>query len=147
MAACGTARGASLAHHRRRRFDRRLGGFLDRERAPHTALGEPPPAPRRPLAGASVTIVMASGGGGSAGEYSGLKVSAPNGVKVYTVTSGKEVPKWLSETNKRKLRKDADYQRRVELIQDLEFSTASSRVKLSPDGNSLCVTGIHPPRR
>ena len=146
VAACGTARGASLAHHRRRRFDRRLGGFLDRERAPHTALGEPPPAPRRPLAGASVTIVMASGGGGSAGEYSGLKVSAPNGVKVYTVTSGKEVPKWLSETNKRKLRKDADYQRRVELIQDLEFSTASSRVKLSPDGNFLCVTGIHPPQ-
>ena len=31
-------------------------------------------------------------------------------------------------------------------VQDLEFSTASSRVKLSPDGNYLCVTGIHPPQ-
>ena len=31
-------------------------------------------------------------------------------------------------------------------MQDLEFSTASSRVKLSPDGNYLCVTGIHPPQ-
>jgi ribosome biogenesis protein ENP2 len=56
------------------------------------------------------------------------------------------VPKWLAETNKRKLRKDADYQRRIELVQDLEFSTASSRVKLSPDGNFLIVTGIHPPQ-
>ena len=89
----------------------------------------------------------AGGGGvGSAGEYSGLRVSAPNGVKVYQVTSGKQLPAWLSETNKRKLRKDAEYQRRVELVQDLEFSTASSRVKLSPDGNYLCVTGIHPPQ-
>ena len=37
--------------------------------------------------------------------FSGLRVSAPNGVKVYQVTGGKQVPKWLSETNKRKLRK------------------------------------------
>ena len=78
--------------------------------------------------------------------FSGLRVSAPNGVKVYQVTGGKQVPKWLSETNKRKLRKDADYQRRIELVQDLEFSTASSRVRLSGDGNFLAVTGIHPPQ-
>ena len=95
---------------------------------------------------------MSGGGGdgldgvGGGGGFSGLKLSAPNGVKVYQVTSGKEVPKWLSEKNARKLRKDADYQRRIELIQDLEFSTAASRVKLSPDGNFLCVTGIHPPQ-
>ena len=82
----------------------------------------------------------------SAGEYSGLRVSAPNGVKVYQVTSGKDAPKWLSEKNKRKLRKDAEYGRRVELVQDLELTFASSRVKLSPDGNFLCVTGIHPPQ-
>ena len=82
----------------------------------------------------------------SAGEYSGLKVSAPNGVKVYQVTSGKDAPKWLSEKGRRKLRKDAEYGRRVELVQDLEFSCASSRAKLSPDGNYLCVTGIHPPQ-
>ena len=64
----------------------------------------------------------AGGGGvGSAGEYSGLRVSAPNGVKVYQVTSGKQLPAWLSETNKRKLRKDAEYQRRVELVQDLSL--------------------------
>ena len=75
-----------------------------------------------------------------------MRVSAPNGVKVYQVTSGKDAPKWLSEKNKRKLRKDAEYGRRVELVQDLEFTCASSRVKLSPDGNFLCVTGIHPPQ-
>ena len=75
-----------------------------------------------------------------------MRVSAPNGVKVYQVTSGKDAPKWLSEKNKRKLRKDAEYGRRVELVQDLEFTCASSRVKLSPDGNFLCVPGIHPPQ-
>ena len=82
----------------------------------------------------------------SAGEYSGLRVSAPNGVKVYQVTSGKDAPKWLSEKHKRKLRKDSEFGRRVELVQDLEFSCASSRAKLSPDGNFLLVSGIHPPQ-
>ena len=66
--------------------------------------------------------------------FSGLRVSAPNGVKVYQVTGGKQVPKWLSETNKRKLRKDADYQRRIELVQDLEFSALAGG--LSGDGTS-----------
>jgi hypothetical protein len=88
---------------------------------------------------------MSNGDGGVGGAYSGLKLSAPNGVKVYQVTSGKEVPAWLSERNARKLRKDADYQKRIELIQDLEFSTAASRVKLSPDGRRVgaALPGVH----
>ena len=73
----------------------------------------------------------------SAGEYSGLRVSAPNGVKVYQVTSGKDVPKWLSEKNKRKLRKDAEYGRRVELVQDLEFTCCLLYTSPSPRDATL----------
>ena len=103
-------------------------------------------ASRKSGGGGRRRSVQNDGAMGDDDTFSGLRVSAPNGVKVYQVTGGKQVPKWLSETNKRKLRKDADYQRRIELVQDLEFSTASSRVRLSGDGNFLAVTGIHPPQ-
>lgn len=36
--------------------------------------------------------------------------------------------------------------RRIELIQDLEFPAACHRLKLTPDGEYLFATGIHPPR-
>ena len=75
-----------------------------------------------------------------------LKVSAPNGVKVYNVAGGKSLPDWLSQRKKESLRKDETFRRRVELVQELEFPTSSSRVKVSHDGNFLVVTGIHPPQ-
>ena len=90
------------------------------------------------------------GGGGDAGanvDFSGIKVVESNGVKVYQVTGGgREVPRWMTESNERKLRKDEAYRRRVELVQDLEFSVASSRCKMSADGQFLVVTGLHPPQ-
>ncbi len=46
-----------------------------------------------------------------------LKVSAPNGVKVYNVAGGKSLPEWLSEKKRAALRKDEEFRRRVELIQ------------------------------
>jgi ribosome biogenesis protein ENP2 len=75
-----------------------------------------------------------------------LKVSAPNGVKVYNIAGGKSLPEWLSQKKKEALRKDETFRRRIELIQELECPTSSSRVKVSPDGNFLVVTGIHPPQ-
>lgn len=39
--------------------------------------------------------------------------------------TGKAVPQWLPERQRRNLAKDENYRRRVELIQDLEFPTAS----------------------
>lgn len=36
--------------------------------------------------------------------------------------------------------------RRIELVQDLEFPAACHRLKLTPDGEYLFATGIHPPR-
>jgi hypothetical protein len=40
-------------------------------------------------------------------------------------TTGKAVPQWLPERQRRNLAKDENYRRRVELIQDLDFPTAS----------------------
>ncbi|KAF8054988.1 nol10 [Scenedesmus sp. PABB004] len=72
-------------------------------------------------------------------------VSAPDGVKVYTVGSGKTMPAWLSEAKKRALRKDEDYRRRLELLQDLQFPSACQRIKITPDQQYIFATGYHPP--
>ncbi|CAI7855413.1 unnamed protein product [Closterium sp. NIES-53] len=84
-----------------------------------------------------------SGGGGGGG---GLRVSTLNGVKVYNVSGGKAVPEWISDKKKRALRKDEDYLRRIELIQDLEFKVASTRIKASRDGKYLLASGVYPPQ-
>jgi hypothetical protein len=59
--------------------------------------------------------------------------------------TGKSVPQWLTERQRRNLAKDEDYRRRVELLQDFEFPTASQRVRMSPDGQFVVVTGTYPP--
>eukprot|EP00878_Enallax_costatus_P035276 GHUV01039292.1.p1 GENE.GHUV01039292.1~~GHUV01039292.1.p1 ORF type:complete len:189 (+),score=7.13 GHUV01039292.1:683-1249(+) len=74
-----------------------------------------------------------------------LKLSAPDGVKVYTVGSGKSMPAWLSETKKRALRKDEEYRRRLDLLQDLQFPSACQRIKITPDQQYIYATGYHPP--
>jgi hypothetical protein len=64
---------------------------------------------------------------------------------VYNVAGGKSLPEWLSEKKREALRKDEEFRRRIELIQELDFPCSSGRVKLSSDGQFLAVTGIHPP--
>ncbi|CAM9990571.1 unnamed protein product, partial [Phaeothamnion confervicola] len=59
---------------------------------------------------------------------------------------GKTVPHWLSEQQKRTLAKDVEYQRRIELLQDFDFPAASQRVRVSPDGQFVVVTGTYPPQ-
>ncbi|CAK0744566.1 hypothetical protein CVIRNUC_001558 [Coccomyxa viridis] len=75
-----------------------------------------------------------------------MKLTSTGGVKVYNVTSSKSTPDWLKGKTKGSLRKDDEYRRRIELIQDLEFPAACHRLKLTPDGEYLFTTGIHPPR-
>ena len=57
-----------------------------------------------------------------------LKVSSLNGVKVYNCTAGKTLPQWFEEAgnNRRSLRKNEDFRRRIELIQDFQFNTAAN---------------------
>uniref|UniRef100_A0A1D2A8K0 Uncharacterized protein n=1 Tax=Auxenochlorella protothecoides TaxID=3075 RepID=A0A1D2A8K0_AUXPR len=75
-----------------------------------------------------------------------LRFAAPDGVKVYTVAGGKNLPTWVSDKKKRSLRKDEDYNRRVELVQDFEFPAACQRIKVSADQQYIFASGYHPPR-
>jgi hypothetical protein len=65
---------------------------------------------------------------------------------VYTVSGGKNIPAWLSDKKKKALRKDDEYRRRIELIQDFEFPAGCQRIKVTPDGQHIFASGYHPPQ-
>jgi ribosome biogenesis protein ENP2 len=67
-------------------------------------------------------------------------------LQVYTVSGGKNVPAWLSDKKKKALRKDEEYRRRIELIQDFEFPAGCQRIKITPDGQYIFASGYHPPQ-
>ncbi|KAG5552588.1 hypothetical protein RHGRI_010613 [Rhododendron griersonianum] len=76
-----------------------------------------------------------------------LKSTAINGVKMYTVSGQhRSLATWLDPKKLRALRKDKDYMQRVDLVQDLRFETATSRIKATPDGDYLIASGIYPPQ-
>eukprot|EP00903_Cladosiphon_okamuranus_P021876 g20111.t1 len=77
---------------------------------------------------------------------SGMQVSTFHGVKIYNLSSGKTLPQWLSEKKRRSLSKDVDYRRRIELLQDFDFPTASQKVCVSQDGQYVIVAGTYPPQ-
>lgn len=71
-----------------------------------------------------------------------------NGVKIYDLSSGKSVPEFMEEAKKQKikLKNLDDYRRRIDLIQDLDFSVSSQRIRVSSDQNYIVASGIYPPR-
>ncbi|MBA0859464.1 hypothetical protein Goshw_007128, partial [Gossypium schwendimanii] len=76
-----------------------------------------------------------------------MKSVSINGVKMYTISSHqRSVAAWLSPKKQRSLRKDKNYTERLELIQDLRFETATSKIKITPDGEYLIASGIYPPQ-
>ncbi|KAL2476495.1 embryo sac development arrest 7 [Abeliophyllum distichum] len=80
-------------------------------------------------------------------EGGNLKSTSINGVKMYTVSGNhRSIATWLPQKKQRALRKNPDYQRRVDLIQDLRFETATTRIKVTPDGEYLIASGIYPPQ-
>ncbi|KAI7984381.1 Nucleolar protein 10 [Camellia lanceoleosa] len=80
-------------------------------------------------------------------EGGNLKSTSINGVKMYSVTSqNRSLATWLAPKKLRALRKDEDYLQRVDLIQDLRFETATSRIKATPDGEYVIASGIYPPQ-
>jgi ribosome biogenesis protein ENP2 len=68
------------------------------------------------------------------------------GSKVYNLSSGRVFAQWLSERQRRSLAKDEEYRRRVELLQDFDFPTASQCLRMSPDGQYVVATGTYPPQ-
>ncbi|EGV61990.1 Small ribosomal subunit biogenesis [Yamadazyma tenuis] len=78
-----------------------------------------------------------------------LKSTAVGGVSVYQVAGtnvSRSLPDWIAKKRKRQLKHDSEYQSRIELIQDFEFSESSNKIKVSPDGQYAMATGTYKPQ-
>ena len=75
-----------------------------------------------------------------------MEVQERSGVKVYSLCTGRPLPSWLSERARRNLSKrDDGIRRRIDLIQDFQFSSSSQTVRQSPDGQFVAATGTYAP--
>ena len=76
-----------------------------------------------------------------------MQSTSVNDVKIYNLTMGKSMPDWLSSRKRRRLLKtDSALRNRIELFQDFVMPGVSQCIKLSPDGQSIVVTGTYKPR-
>lgn len=78
-----------------------------------------------------------------------LKSTSAGNVNVYQVAGSnvsRSLPDWIARKRKKELKQDSDYMNRVELIQDFEFSEASNKLKVSPDGQFAMATGTYKPQ-
>ncbi|KAI4604405.1 hypothetical protein KJ359_000543 [Pestalotiopsis sp. 9143b] len=78
-----------------------------------------------------------------------MKAEKTGDVSVYTVAgaeTARPLPDWLARRRKRSLKNDAEYQNRIELLQDFEFEEASQCVRVSDDGEWLMSTGTYKPQ-
>ena len=77
----------------------------------------------------------------AASAINGLSVTElVDGIKIYNLTSGKSLPNFLSDRQKRKLRKTDEYRGRVELIQDFDYPFG--RVERPKDGSKVALTRL-----
>ncbi|CAL9147849.1 unnamed protein product, partial [Musa hybrid cultivar] len=84
--------------------------------------------------------VMAAKGGGNIGSTS------IDGVNLFSLSGQRFVSTWLPPKKLRALRKDKDYLQRVDLIQDLRFETATTKLKVTPDGDYVIASSIYSPQ-
>ncbi|KAH8666429.1 WD40-repeat-containing domain protein [Xylariales sp. PMI_506] len=78
-----------------------------------------------------------------------MKAEKLGDVSVYTVAgaeTARPLPDWLARRRKRSLKNDAEYQSRVELLQDFEFEEAGQCVRVSEDGEWVMSTGTYKPQ-
>lgn len=78
-----------------------------------------------------------------------LKSTSASEISVYQVSGtnlSRALPDWIAKKRKRSLKNDLEYQNRVELIQDFEFSEASNKIKVSKDGQFAMATGTYKPQ-
>lgn len=75
-----------------------------------------------------------------------MSVLELNNIKVFNLSSGKSLSQFIDDSarTKKSLRYNTDYKNRLELIQDFEFPTASSKVHVSPDGDYIGASGVYP---
>lgn len=72
-----------------------------------------------------------------------MEVLNSNNVKVYQIANSSKsaIPDWLARQKKKALKRDVNWQHRVELIQDFEFPEASIRLKPTRDSQYIVATG------
>ncbi|CAH6722725.1 ribosome biogenesis protein Enp2p [[Candida] jaroonii] len=78
-----------------------------------------------------------------------LKSTSSGDVSVYQVAGtnvSRSLPDWIAKKRKRSLKNDIEYQTRIELIQDFEFSESSNKIKVTPDGSYAMATGVYKPQ-
>lgn len=76
-----------------------------------------------------------------------LNVIESNNNKIYNLTDNKTFSEFmeLHKNNLKTLRKDQDYQNRLELIQDFNFPTACNKIKITKDLNNIIACGVYKP--
>lgn len=102
---------------------------------------------RRSTTTSGTSPAVASDSTGSASTAT-LPVTTLNNVRVYNISGNahRSLPDWLVRKSAKSLKKDAEWTRRVELIQDLEFPEASLQSKFTPDGKYVIATGTYKPQ-
>jgi ribosome biogenesis protein ENP2 len=76
-----------------------------------------------------------------------MKKQTKNDTSIYCLSSGAALPEWLGDRAKRNLSKrDESIRRRIELLQDFQMPSSSSKLVQSADGRYIIVAGTYPPR-
>ena len=89
----------------------------------------------------------AGAGGAGRGAGAGMRAVSTDGVAVYNVSAGRQLPQWASERARRAaVARDPELARRVDLVQDLEFPSACAKLQFSRDGKFLLAAGTHAPQ-
>ncbi|PNY02672.1 nucleolar protein 10-like [Trifolium pratense] len=71
----------------------------------------------------------------------GIKSTSINGVKVYTIASQQpSVASWLPTKKQQSHRSIKSYTQNVQLIEDLRFTTATTKIKATPDGEYIIAS-------
>ena len=76
-----------------------------------------------------------------------LNVIESNNNKIYNLTDNKTFSEYLQlhKNNIKTLKKDISFQNRLELIQDFNFPTACSKIKITKDQNNIIASGVYKP--
>ena len=79
---------------------------------------------------------------------SNILVSDINDFKLYNLSKGRTLQELLSsvKNNLKLLKKNDEYTNRIELIQEFNFKTAGSCIKLTDDGSHIFAAGVYAPR-
>lgn len=76
-----------------------------------------------------------------------MNIHKRNDVSIYCLSSGPVLPEWLGDRAKRNLSKrDESIRRRIDLIQDFQMPSSSTKIVQSADGRYIFVAGTYPPR-